>query len=189
MSEQRIIIGITGASGACYGIRLLEMLSALKVETHLVMSPAAEVTIKLETGLSTGDVRKLAAKSYAIDNIAAAISSGSYVTEGMIIAPCSIKTCSEIATGVTSNLISRAADVILKQRRRLVLMVRETPLHTGHLETMAKVSSYGAVVFPPVPAFYTKPETLDGMVTQTSARVLDLFGLETPDLKRWPMGR
>lgn len=188
MTDKRIIIGITGASGACYGIRLLEMLNAEGYETHLVMSPSAEITIKLETGMSPADVKKLASRAHDVTNIAASISSGSFRAQGMVIAPCSIKTCSEIATGVTSNLMSRAADVTLKQRRRLVLMVRETPLHTGHLETMAKVSSYGAVVFPPVPAFYTKPESLDELVTQTSARVLDLFGIERAELKRWHDG-
>ncbi len=185
MASKRIIIGITGASGAIYGIRLLEILKAEGVETHLVMSPSAEVTIRLEAGMTAKDVTALADYAYKPSNLAAAISSGSYPNEGMIIAPCSVKTCSEIATGVTSNLISRAADVTLKQRRRLVLLVRETPLHTGHLETMAKVSSYGAVVFPPVPAFYTKPKTLDEMVDQTMARVLDLFDIEVKSLKRW----
>lgn len=185
MAKKRIIVGITGASGAIYGLRLLEILKTEGVETHLVMSPSSEITLKLETGKTLGDLKKIADRFHPIGNIAASISSGSYVTEGMIIAPCSIKTCSEIATGVTSNLLSRAADVVLKQRRRLVLMVRETPLHTGHLETMAKVSSYGAVVFPPVPAFYTKPENLDDMVDQTLARVLDLFDIETAGLKRW----
>jgi len=185
VKNKRIIIGITGASGAIYGIRLLDFLAAEGVETHLVLSPSSEITIKLETGMSIKDVQAKAAKTHRVDNIAATISSGSFKNEGMIIAPCSIKTCSEIATGVTSNLISRAADVTLKQRRRLVLLVRETPLHTGHLETMAKVSSYGAVVFPPVPAFYTKPQTLDEMVDQTAARVLDLFDIEVKSLKRW----
>lgn len=185
MAKKRIIVGITGASGAIYGVRLLEILGNQGVETHLVMSPSSEITLKLETGKTLNDLKKIADWFHPIGNIAASISSGSYVTEGMIIAPCSIKTCSEIATGVTSNLLSRAADVVLKQRRRLVLMVRETPLHTGHLETMAKVSSYGAVVFPPVPAFYTKPESLDEMVDQTLARVLDLFEIETESLKRW----
>ena len=188
MAKKRIIVGITGASGAIYGVRLLEVLNQHAIETHLVISPSAEITLKLETGKTLADLKKIAARVHPVDNIAASISSGSYVTEGMIIAPCSIKTCSEIATGVTSNLISRAADVVLKQRRRLVLMVRETPLHTGHLETMAKVSSYGAVGFPPVPAFYTKPESLDDMVDQTVARVLDLFDIETDSLKRWQDG-
>lgn len=185
MTNKRIIIGMTGASGAVYGVRLLEILRAEGVETHLVVTPSAEVTLKLECGLTLADLKKKAARFHSVDNIAAAISSGSYVTAGMIVTPCSIKTMSEIATCVTSNLLSRAADVTLKQRRRLVLMVREAPLHTGHLENMAKVSSYGAVVFPPVPAFYTKPETLDEMVDQTCARVLDLFGFEIDQLKRW----
>ncbi len=185
MAKKRIIIGMTGASGAVYGLRLLELLKDLDYETHLVLSPSSETTIKLETGQNAAKVRALADKAHNVENIAASISSGSFRHQGMIIAPCSIKTCSEIATGVTSNLLSRAADVTLKQRRRLVLLVRETPLHTGHLETMAKVSSFGAVVFPPVPAFYTKPKSLDEMVDQTLARVLDLFDIELPQLKRW----
>ena len=185
MAVKRIIVGITGASGAIYGVRLLEILKDLGVETHLVMSPSSEITLGLETGLKTRDVKAKASKAYDVNDIAAAISSGSFKHDGMIVAPCSIKTMSEIATGVTSNLMSRAADVTLKQRRRLVLMVRETPLHTGHLESMAKVSSFGAIVFPPVPAFYTKPQSLDEMVDQTLARVLDLFDLETNALQRW----
>jgi len=185
MTQTRLIIGMTGASGAVYGVRLLEILKKLGVETHLVMSSSAEITLGLETGLKARDLEKIASVVHPVKNIAASISSGSFVTDGMIIAPCSIKSMSEIATGVTSNLLTRSADVILKQRRRLVLMVRETPLHTGHLETMAKVSSYGAIVFPPVPAFYTKPKDLDDMVSQTCARVLDLYGIETENLVRW----
>ena len=188
MKPERLIIGMTGASGAIYGVRLLEILKILGVETHLVMSPSAEITLGLETGMKAKDLGEIASVVHPVKNIAACLSSGSYPTGGMIIAPCSIKSMSEIATGVTSNLLTRAADVTLKQRRKLVLMVRETPLHTGHLETMAKVSSYGAIIFPPVPAFYTKPESIEDMVNQTLARVLDLFGFETPDLVRWRYG-
>ena len=186
MAPNRLIIGMTGASGAIYGVRLLEVLKDLGIETHLVMSTSAEITLGLETGLKARDLDKIATQVHAVKNIAASISSGSFATDGMIIAPCSIKSMSEIAFGVTSNLLTRSADVILKQRRKLVLMVREAPLHTGHLETMAKVSSYGAIVFPPVPAFYSKPKNLDDMVNQTVARVLDLYGIETDDLVRWP---
>jgi len=182
---KRLIVGMTGASGAIYGVRLLEILKSLKIETHLVMSPSAEITLGLETTYKVADLGKIADVVHSVKNIAASISSGSFETGGMIVAPCSIKSMSEIATGVTSNLLTRAADVTLKQRRTLVLLVRETPLHTGHLETMAKVSSYGAIVFPPVPAFYTHPENISEMINQTLARVLDLYHLETPALKRW----
>ena len=185
MKVKRIIIGITGASGAFYGVRLLGLLKELKIETHLVVSKSAEITLALETGQTIKDLAGMASQVHPINDIAASIASGSHHNDGMIIAPCSIKTCAEIATGVTASLLTRAADVTLKQRRRLVLMVRETPLHTGHLETMAKVSSYGAIVFPPVPAFYSKPASLDDMVDQTLARVLDLYDLEAPGLKRW----
>ncbi len=176
---------MTGASGAIYGVRLLEILKSLKIETHLVMSPSAEITLGLETTYKVADLGKIADVVHSVKNIAASISSGSFETGGMIVAPCSIKSMSEIATGVTSNLLTRAADVTLKQRRILVLMVRETPLHTGHLETMTKVSSYGAIVFPPVPAFYTHPENISEMVDHTLARVLELYHLESPALKRW----
>ena len=189
MKPQRIIIGMTGASGTIYGVRLLEILKQAGIETHLVMSASAEITLGIETAYTVSDLKKLATVIHPVKNIAANLSSGSYPTDGMIIAPCSIKSMSEIATGVTSNLLTRAADVTLKQRRKLVLMVRETPLHTGHLETMAKVSSYGAIVFPPVPAFYSKPATLEQMVDQTLARVLDLFGWEIPELVRWRDGQ
>ena len=185
MKNKRIIVGITGASGAIFGVRLLEILKGLKIETDLVISPSAEITLGLETPYKLKEVQGLASKVHSVKNITASISSGSTPTDGMIVAPCSIRSLSEIATGVTSNLLTRAADVTLKQQRTLVLMVRETPLHQGHLETMAKVSSYGAIVFPPVPAFYTKPSNLEEMVDQTLSRVLDLFGIETSYLKRW----
>lgn len=181
----RLVVGIAGASGAIYGIRVLELLSKLPVETHLVLSGNAEITIAHETKYSAAQVRALASVVHDRGNLAASISSGSFKTLGMIVAPCSIKTASEIATGVTSSLLSRAADVTLKERRRLVLMVRETPLHTGHLRTMLQLSEMGAIVAPPVPAFYAEPQSVDQMVTQSVARLLDLFGLETGAVKRW----
>ncbi|MBV9199686.1 MAG: UbiX family flavin prenyltransferase [Alphaproteobacteria bacterium] len=181
----RLIVGISGASGAIYGARLLELLRPLPVETHLVMSRTAEVTLALETDLKPALVRSRADVVHAIGDMAAPISSGSFKTIGMVIAPCSIRSMAEIASGVTTTLLSRAADVVLKERRRLVLMVRETPLHTGHLRTLTALSEMGAVVAPPVPAFYAKPNTLAEMIDQTLGRVLDLFGLETEGVKRW----
>jgi 4-hydroxy-3-polyprenylbenzoate decarboxylase len=178
-------VGISGASGVAYGVRLLEMLGSLGVETHLVMTKAAEMTLGYETGLKPKDVEALAHTRYRLDDIGAAIASGSFGTLGMIVAPCSVRTMSEIATGVTSSLLTRAADVMLKERRRLVLMVRETPLHTGHLRSMTQLSEIGAIIAPPVPALYTRPGSIDEMVTQTAARMLDLFGLEAPETQRW----
>jgi 4-hydroxy-3-polyprenylbenzoate decarboxylase len=157
----------------------------LPVETHLVMSRAAEVTLAVETDLKPAVVRALADVVHAIGNVAAPISSGSFKTMGMVVAPCSIRSMAEIASGVTTTLLSRAADVVLKERRRLVLVVRETPLHTGHLRTMTALSEMGAVIAPPVPAFYAKPQTLADMIDQTLGRVLDLFGLETEGVRRW----
>src|SRR6188508_873214 len=171
----RLIVGVSGASGAIYGARLLELLLPLSVETHLVMSRSAEVTLALETGLKPAELRDRADVVHAVGNLAAPISSGSFATLGMIVAPCSIRTMAEIATGATTTLLSRAADVVLKERRRLVLLVRETPLHTGHLRTMTALSEMGAVIAPPVPAFYTRPRSLDEVVTQTVGRALDLF--------------
>ena len=181
----RLIVGISGASGAIYGARLLELLRPLPVETHLVMSRTAEVTLALETELKPALVRSRADVAHAIGDMAASISSGSFKTIGMVIAPCSIRSMAEIASGVTTTLLSRAADVVLKERRRLVLMVRETPLHTGHLRTLTALSEMGAVIAPPVPAFYAKPRTLEEMIDQTLGRVLDLFGFETDVVKRW----
>ncbi|PKQ06781.1 MAG: 3-octaprenyl-4-hydroxybenzoate carboxy-lyase [Alphaproteobacteria bacterium HGW-Alphaproteobacteria-11] len=181
----RLVVGISGASGVAYGVRLLEMLGSLGVETHLVMTRAAEMTLGYETGLKPKDVEALAHTRYRLDDIGAAIASGSFKTLGMIVAPCSVRTMSEISTGVTSTLLTRAADTMLKERRRLVLMVRETPLHTGHLRTMTQLSEIGAIIAPPVPALYAKPASIDDMVTQTAARMLDLFGLEAPDTRRW----
>ena len=181
----RLIVGISGASGVIYGARLLELLGSLSVETHLVMSRTAEVTLALETDLKPAVVRSRADVVHAIGDLAAPISSGSFKTIGMVVAPCSIRSMAEIASGVTTTLLSRAADVVLKERRRLVLMVRETPLHTGHLRSLTALSEMGAVIAPPVPAFYAKPQTIAEMIDQTLGRVLDLFGLETGMVKRW----
>ncbi|ABS63695.1 3-octaprenyl-4-hydroxybenzoate carboxy-lyase [Parvibaculum lavamentivorans DS-1] len=183
--KPRLIVGISGASGVAYGVRALEILNSLGVETHLVITRAAEMTLGYETGLKVKDVETLAHTRYRIEDIGAAIASGSFRTLGMIVAPCSIRTMSEIATGVTSSLLTRAADVVLKERRRLVLMVRETPLHTGHLRTMTQLSEMGAIIAPPVPGLYAKPASIDELVTQTAARALDLFGLEADGTKRW----
>jgi flavin prenyltransferase len=182
---RRLIVGISGASGVIYGVRLLELLRPLPIETHLVISRAAEVALAAETDLKPAAVRALADVVHAIGDIAAPISSGSFKTMGMVVAPCSIRSMAEIASGVTTTLLSRAADVVLKERRRLVLMVRETPLHTGHLRTMTALSEMGAVIAPPVPAFYAKPQSLAEMIDQTLGRVLDLFDLETGRVRRW----
>ncbi len=181
----RLVVGISGASGIIYGVRLLQALKDLPVESHLVMTRTAEVTLAHETALKVGDVRALADAVYRIDDLAAAISSGSFRTLGMIVAPCSMRSLGEIANGITSNLLTRAADVALKERRRLVLMVRETPLHAIHLRNMLALSEMGAIVAPPVPAFYNKPKTLDDIVDHTVGRVLDLFDLDTGKVKRW----
>jgi 4-hydroxy-3-polyprenylbenzoate decarboxylase len=182
---RRIIVGISGASGIVYGVRALQLLRDCGVETHLVMSKSAKLTLHHEMDMPLADVEALAGEVHAVKNIGASIASGSFATDGMLIAPCSVRTMSEIATGVTSTLLTRAADVVLKERRRLVLMVRETPLHTGHLRTMTQLSEMGAIIAPPVPAFYTRPQTLDGVVTQTVGRALDLFGLHHEKVQRW----
>ena len=184
-SPKRMIIGISGASGVTYGVRLLQLLRNAGVETHLVMSKTAELTFAYETDLKIAEVRELANVCHAIDDMASAISSGSFRTAGMIVAPCSMRSMSEIASGVTTTLLTRAADVVLKERRRLVLMVRETPLHTGHLRTMTALSEMGAIIAPPVPAFYAKPESLDDMVEHTVGRVLDLFDIDIGVVRRW----
>ncbi len=186
MAERdRLVVGISGASGVIYGVRLLALCRDLPVETHLVMSKAAEMTLAYETDLSAQDVRALADRHYAIADVGAAIASGSFPTLGMVVAPCSIQSMSAIATGVTTNLLTRAADVALKERRRLVLAVRETPLHTGHLRTMLQVSEMGAILAPPVPAFYARPSGLDDIVDHSVGRVLDLFGFDSPAVHRW----
>ena len=181
----RLIVGISGASGVIYGVRLLQALKTLPVETHLVMTRTAEVTLAHETKLKVADVRRLADVAYPIDDLAAAISSGSFRTIGMIVAPCSMRSLGEIAHGISSNLLTRAADVVLKERRRLVLVARETPLHTIHIRNLLAVSELGAIVAPPMPAFYNKPKTLDDVIDHTVGRILDLFGLDTGKVKRW----
>jgi 4-hydroxy-3-polyprenylbenzoate decarboxylase len=186
---QRLIVGISGASGTLYGVRLLEILRHAEIETHLVMSKSAEMTLVYETDLKPKEVRALASVHYPISDIGAAISSGSFPTMGMVIAPCSIRTMSEIASGVTASLLSRAADVVLKERRRLVLAVRETPLHVGHLRSMLTLAEIGAVVAPIVPAFYNRPKTVDDIVNHTCGRLLDLFGIDTGIVKRWKGGK
>jgi len=180
-----LLIGITGASGAIYGVRLLEMLRACNVETHLIVSRAAQMTLAYETDLKVADVEKLATVVHSNSDIGAACSSGSFPTRGMIIAPCSIKTMAEIATGNTANLISRAADVVLKERRRLLLLLRETPLHIGHIRNMATVTEAGGIIYPPVPAFYAMPNSLEEMVDHTLARALELFDIDAGKVRRW----
>jgi 4-hydroxy-3-polyprenylbenzoate decarboxylase len=184
----RLVVGVTGASGAVYGVRVLDACRELGVESHLIVSRAAILTLAQETDLTLADLAAVAAKAdvvHRVGDIGAAIASGSFPTLGMIVAPCSVKTMSEIATGVTASLLTRAADVTLKERRRLVLMVRETPLHTGHLRTMTALSEMGAIIAPPVPAFYAKPDTLDDMVDHTVGRVLDLFDIDVGIVNRW----
>lgn len=183
--KQRIIVGISGASGAVYGVRLLELLRNAGVETHLIISRAAQMTLAYETDHKVADVEKLASVNHAYRDVGAACSSGSFKNLGMIIAPCSINTMSEIATGTTSNLLSRSADVALKERRRVVLLLRETPLHLGHIRSMAAVTEAGAIVYPPVPAFYAKPQTIAEMVDHTLGRVADLFDIDLGTVKRW----
>ena len=184
-SNPRVIVGISGASGAIFGIRLLETLRSLSVDSHLVMSSAAEITVAKETDFTLDEVRRLATVWYPVADIAAALASGSFRTLGMVVAPCSIRTMSEIATGITSNLLTRAADVTLKERRRLVLMVRETPLHLGHLRSMTALTELGAVIAPPVPAMYIRPASIDDLIDHTVGRVLDLFGLGAGRVYRW----
>jgi flavin prenyltransferase len=184
----RLIVGISGASGTIYGVRLLELLRKAEVETHLVMSRSAEMTLAYETDFKPKDVRALASVHYAVTDVGAAISSGSFPTMGMIIAPCSIRTMSEIASGVTASLLSRAGDVVLKEKRRLVLAIRETPLHVGHLRTMTVLAEIGAVIAPIVPAFYNRPQSVDDIVNHTCGRLLDLFGIDAGIVKRWKGG-
>ena len=184
----RLIVGISGASGTIDGVRLLELLRQAEIETHLVMSKSAEMTLAYETDFKPKDVRALASVHYSVTDIGAAISSGSFPTMGMIIAPCSIRSMSEIASGVTASLLSRAADVVLKEKRRLVLAIRETPLHVGHLRSMTVLAEIGAVIAPIVPAFYNRPRTVDDIVNHTCGRLLDLFGIDTGSVKRWKGG-
>lgn len=185
-APNRIVVGISGASGVVYGVRLLQLLRDAGVQTHLVMTEAAEVTAAHELDMKLREIRALATHCHPNRDVGAAIASGSFRTVGMIVAPCSVRSMSEIASGVTSGLLARAADVTLKERRRLVLLVRETPLHLGHLRTMARLAEMGAVIAPPVPAFYAKPRSIADMVDQTLGRVLDLFDIDTGVLRRWP---
>ena len=187
---RRLIVGISGASGAVYGIRLLQALRATDVQAHLVVTESARMTLQAETGMGMAEVEALAYEVHAPRHIGASIASGSFRTLGMVVAPCSIRSLSEIATGVTTGLLTRAADVCLKERRRLVLLVRETPLHAGHLRSMLQATENGAIVMPPVPAFYARPASIDAMVDHTVGRVLDLFDIDTTLVQRWEgMGR
>ena len=182
--HQRLIVAISGASGAAYGITALKLLKRAGVESHLVVSKAAALSLSVETPLSLAEVHALADYSYKPGDIGAAIASGSFRTMGMLVAPCSIKSLGEIATGVTATLVSRAADVCLKERRRLVLMVRESPLHLGHLRSLVAVTEMGAIVAPPMPALYTQPQTIEDVITQSVGRALDLFDIDA-DIERW----
>ena len=184
-TPQRLIVGISGASGIVYGVRILQALQRSGVESHLVVSNSAALTLSYEMSLSLAELKDMADVVYPVKDIGAAISSGSFKTNGMIIAPCSIKTMSNIASGNTDGLLSRAADVVLKERRRLVLLLRETPLHLGHLRTACSITEMGGIVMPPVPAFYSKPQTLDEMVDHTVGRALDLFDLDVGLVHRW----
>lgn len=181
----RIVVGISGASGAIYGIRALQMLGSQEIETHLVISRSARITITQETDYTVSEVEAMADVVHRPEDIGAAISSGSFATLGMLVAPCSIRSLSEIASGITGSLLSRAADVALKERRRVVLMVREAPLHAGHLRSMLAATEIGAIISPPVPGFYTRPETIDDIVDHSVGRALELFGLDTGRVKRW----
>ena len=189
LNKNRLIIGISGASGIIYGLTLLQILKNLgdtkRPELHLVMSRSAEITLAYETKMKIKEVHQMADVVHANKDISASIASGSFKTDGMIIAPCSMKTLAEIASGVTNNLISRSADVTLKERRRLVCLTRETPLHIGHLKNMLALSEMGGIVAPPVPAFYAQPETIDDIVEHTAGRILDLFDIEVGLVKRW----
>jgi 4-hydroxy-3-polyprenylbenzoate decarboxylase len=182
---RRLVVGISGASGAIYGVRVLDACREMGVESHLIVSRAAALTLKEETAHTQNDLAAKASVTYRIGDVGSAVASGSFLTLGMIVAPCSVRTFSEIATGVTSSLLTRAADVTLKERRPLVLMVRETPLHLGHLRALARLAEMGAVIAPPVPAFYAKPASLEEMVDQTVGRALDLLGLTWSAVRRW----
>lgn len=186
MSITRVIVGISGASGAIYGVRALELLAEIDdVETHLILSSAARQTLAIETDFTPADLDGLADRTWGVRDIAAPVASGSFVTAGMIIAPCSIKTLSSVALSFSTDLLGRSADVVLKERRPLVLMVRETPFHLGHLRLMERVTEMGAIVQPPVPAFYNRPETIDDIVTHSVGRALEHLGVEVPGIERW----
>lgn len=185
MAASRIIVGISGASGAVYGVEMLKALKAAGIETHLVITKSAQITLAHETPYSITQVQQMADHLHSVSDMSASIASGSFKTAGMIVAPCSMRSLAEIATGNTTSLLTRAADVVLKERRRLVLMVRETPLHSVHLRNMLTLSDMGAIIAPPVPAFYSKPDSLEQMVAHTVGRVLDLFEIEHALVKRW----
>jgi 4-hydroxy-3-polyprenylbenzoate decarboxylase len=185
VKPDRLILGVSGASGIVFGVRALAALKTLGVESHMVASKAAEMTLGYESDLSISQFRSLADHVYKMPDVGAAIASGSFQTRGMLIAPCSVRTMSEIATGVTSSLLTRAADVVLKERRTLVLMVRETPFHLGHIRTMEALTEMGAIICPPLPAFYAKPKTIEDLVDQSVGRALDLFGLDWDGTRRW----
>lgn len=185
LTNEHLIVGISGSSGVIYGVRLLRALIGTGVTSHLIMSKPAEMTLAYETDLKSESVRAMADKTYPISDISAGPASGSFRTRGMVIAPCSMKTLAEIATGMSTNLMTRSADVTLKERRRLVLMVRETPLHQVHLDNMLTVAKMGGIIAPPVPAFYARPASLDDMVDHSVGRVLDLFDIETDLVGRW----
>ncbi|MFB0536594.1 MAG: UbiX family flavin prenyltransferase [Anaerolineae bacterium] len=182
---KRLIVGISGASAAIYGIRLLEVLRERDVETHLVITPVAKEIILLETDFTVEEVEAMANYAYDIDNMGAAIASGSFKTDGMVIVPCSIKSLSAIANSYSANLLLRAADVTLKERRRLVAVVRETPLHRGHLQLMLRLTDMGAIIFPPLPAFYNRPQTIEDIIDHTVGRVLDFFDIDHTLFERW----
>ncbi|MDQ0341014.1 4-hydroxy-3-polyprenylbenzoate decarboxylase [Caldalkalibacillus uzonensis] len=182
---KKIVIGITGASGSIYGIRTIEALSHLQVETHVVISPSAIKTIVYETDYTLEQIASISTKVYEHNDIGASISSGSFIVDGMIIAPCSIKTLSSIANSFNDNLITRVADVTLKERRKLVLLLRETPLHLGHIKLMQSVTEMGGIILPPVPSFYHKPRTIDDIVNHSVGKALDQFGIEARLFERW----
>jgi len=182
---RRLVVGVSGASGVIHGVRVLDALRDLGIESHLVVTRAALLTLSQETDLSPDDLTDRADVTHRLTDVGASIASGSFRTLGMIVAPCSVRTMGEIATGVTSTLLTRAADVALKERRRLVLMVRETPLHLGHLRTMTALTEMGAVIAPPLPAFYARPASIEDMVDQSVGRALDLFGLDWSPVRRW----
>jgi flavin prenyltransferase len=184
-SRKRIVVGVSGATGIVYAVQLLRRLRQVQIESHLVVSKAGDLTRTYETTLSMNELRDMADVNYRVGDVSAAISSGSYKTMGMIVAPCSMRTLAEIAIGMSSTLLTRAADVTLKERRKLVLLPRETPLHAGHLRNMLAITEMGGIIMPPVPAFYLKPATIDQLVDDTVCRVLDLFDIDVPGVKRW----
>ncbi len=185
VTPKRIVVGVSGATGIVYAVQLLRRLRGVQIESHLVVSKAGDLTRTYETTLSINELRGMADVNYRVGDVSAAISSGSFKTMGMIVAPCSMRTLAEIATGMSSTLLTRAADVALKERRKLVLLPRETPLHAGHLRNMLAVTEMGGIIMPPVPAFYLKPATIDELVDHTVCRALDLFDIEVPGVKRW----